>query len=180
MADEESSGYRAGETALIVTVPEAEPVVSAWRTRYDAAAAAGVPAHITVLYPFLDQRAVTAGVVKQLRALFAGHRAFTVELARARRFPGVLYLAPAPETELRALTDAVARRWPEAPPYRGQFEDVVPHLTVAHDQEAGLLDLVEADIAGQLPVSARVASVALVAFTGQAWREEHRFGLAGD
>ncbi len=176
---ESSSGYRAGETALIVTVPEAEPVVSAWRNRYDAAAAAGVPAHMTVLYPFLDHRAVTASVVEQLQALFAGHRAFTVELAQARRFPGVLYLAPVPATELRALTGAVASRWPEVPPYGGQFEDVVPHLTVAHDQEMPLLDLIEADVAGQLPISARIASVALMAFAGQGWREEHRFALAG-
>lgn len=96
------TSYQAGQTALVVKVPEAEPVVSTWRSRYDAAAAAGVPAHITVLYPFLNHRAVTAGVLAQLQALFAGHRAFEVQLAQARRFPGVLYLAPVPDTGLRA------------------------------------------------------------------------------
>ena len=39
-------------TALVVLVPEAEPVVAAHRLRHDPAAADGVPAHVTVLYPF--------------------------------------------------------------------------------------------------------------------------------
>jgi 2'-5' RNA ligase len=132
MSETNSSSFRARETALIAKAPEAEPPVGAWRNRFDSAAAAGVPAHITVLYPFLDHQLVDADVVGQLHALFAGHRGFGVQLMQCRRFPGVLYVAPVPETELRALTSAVTSRWPEAPPYGGQFEDVVPHLTVAH------------------------------------------------
>ena len=43
----------AGQTALVVAVPSAEPVVARLRASYDVAAAYGVPAHVTVLYPFL-------------------------------------------------------------------------------------------------------------------------------
>ena len=42
-----------GESALLVAVPAAEPAVAAHRSRLDTSAAVGVPAHITVLYPFL-------------------------------------------------------------------------------------------------------------------------------
>src|SRR4051812_2432915 len=41
-----------GESALVVLVPEAEAVVKPFRDRYDPSAAAGMPAHITALFPF--------------------------------------------------------------------------------------------------------------------------------
>jgi hypothetical protein len=41
-----------GESALLVTVPAAEPAVARHRSRLDTSATVGVPAHITVLYPF--------------------------------------------------------------------------------------------------------------------------------
>jgi hypothetical protein len=40
------------ESALVVLVPEAEAATKPFRDQYDPAAAAGVPAHITLLYPF--------------------------------------------------------------------------------------------------------------------------------
>jgi hypothetical protein len=40
------------ESALVVLVPEAEVLVKPFRDRFDPLAAAGVPAHITLLYPF--------------------------------------------------------------------------------------------------------------------------------
>jgi len=39
------------ESALMVLVPEAERLVKPFRDRYDPSAAAGIPAHITLLYP---------------------------------------------------------------------------------------------------------------------------------
>ena len=41
------------ESAVIVAVPAAEPAVRAHRQQFDRAAAWGVPAHVTVLYPFV-------------------------------------------------------------------------------------------------------------------------------
>ena len=40
------------ESALVVLVPEAEAIAKPFRDQYDPSAAAGVPAHITLLYPF--------------------------------------------------------------------------------------------------------------------------------
>ncbi len=39
--------------AVLVTVPEAESLVAPLRERFDASTALGVPAHITVLFPFM-------------------------------------------------------------------------------------------------------------------------------
>jgi hypothetical protein len=41
------------QSALIVTVPAAEEAVGPHRAHFDKAAAWGVPAHVTILYPFM-------------------------------------------------------------------------------------------------------------------------------
>ncbi|MBE1559367.1 2'-5' RNA ligase family protein [Nonomuraea africana] len=169
--------FEMGQTALVVNVPAAEPVVGRWRERYDSSAAYGVSAHVTVLYPFLRLERIDAGVRAELGRLFAARRAFDVTFRAAGRFPGVLYLAPEPEGPLRELTEAVAARWPEAPPYGGRHPDVVPHLTVADGAEPGVLAAMEADLAARLPFTAQAGGVTLVAFDGTSWRAEEFFPL---
>lgn len=178
MAADGAGAFRTGDTVLIVKVPEAEPVVGPWRSRFDPAATAGVPAHITVLAPFLNRHLVDATVVGELDALIGAHQVFEVDLVQCRRFPAVLYLAPEPAAGLRALTGAVAARWPEAPPYGGQFADVVPHLTIAHSQDQDVLDMIESDVGGRLPITARIGSVQLMAYKAERWSDVRSFELA--
>ena len=45
------------ESAVLVPIPAAERVVSTHRSRLDGAAALGVPAHVTVLFPFVPPTA---------------------------------------------------------------------------------------------------------------------------
>jgi 2'-5' RNA ligase len=160
-------------------VPGAGPLVSRWRDRLDPYSVAGVPAHVTVLAPFLDSSRVGAAELRALRGLFAACPAFDATFARCARFPGVLYLAPEPAGPFRALTEAVAARWPENPPYGGRFATVTPHLTVAYSEEPGLLDRVEADLAGGLPVRARIASAQLLVNDEGRWSELASFRLGG-
>ncbi|NUS10482.1 MAG: 2'-5' RNA ligase family protein [Streptomyces sp.] len=179
VSHDEPERQRAGRTALLATVAEAEPLVAHWRRRFDASAAAGVPAHVTVLFPFLDVERVTDGVIGDLTALVAGHGPCSVRFEECGRFPDVLYLAPAPARPLRALTEAVAARWPEAPPYGGQFAEVVPHLTVAHGQPPHVLDEVEAALARGLPATATISSVSLFVSDGHVWRRHAEFPMLG-
>ncbi|GAA4578199.1 2'-5' RNA ligase family protein [Planotetraspora phitsanulokensis] len=169
--------FAPGQTALVIHVPEAEPVVGSWRSRFDSSAAHGVPAHVTVLYPFLDADRVDAGVVAALGELFAAHAAFDARFSACGRFPGVIYLTPDPDAPFRELTEAVAARWPEAPPYGGQFEEVLPHLTVADGVPADIQDMIEAELSGRLPVTTRVRVVALETFDGALWKETAFFPL---
>lgn len=177
MATAGTNSYQTDQTALIAKVPEAEPLVRIWRDQFDTAAAAGVPAHVTVLAPFFSRSAIGPDITAELQQIFARYPAFVAQFGECGRFPDVLYLAPQPETQFRALTSAVAARWPEAPPYGGQFDDVVPHLTVAHGQEVGVLDKIEAELSARLPVSAAISAVHLVTFTGEQWCEEYQFEL---
>ncbi|WP_328318963.1 2'-5' RNA ligase family protein [Streptomyces sp. NBC_00388] len=169
--------YQAGDTALVITVPEAEPVVAGWRARFDPMAADGIPAHLTVLYPFLPQDRIDDGVLDALARLFSGHPAFDVTFRECGRFPGLLHLAPEPDGPVRALTRAVYARWPEAPPYGGRFGDPAPHVTLTQRQDPAVLDMVEADVRKRLPFGAAVRSVGLVAYDGTAWSSRAGFPL---
>lgn len=64
------------ESAVLVPVPEAERVVSPHRASLDGAAALGVPAHVTVLYPFVPPSAITPSVVDALAVAVASVSAF--------------------------------------------------------------------------------------------------------
>lgn len=179
MPIDESGRYQAGETVLLIKVPEAEPLVGGWRQQFDSSAGARIPAHVTVLYPFLDHGRIDADVLDALGVLVGAHCAFDVRFESCGRFPDVLFLVPAPDGPLRALTQAVCEQWPEVPPYGGRFAEVIPHLTVAHGQERSVFDVVEADLIGRLPVTAHVSSVQLLVCDGDSWHERAVFPLLG-
>jgi hypothetical protein len=89
---------------------------------------------------------------------------------RTARFPGVLYLDPEPADGLRQLTLAIAGRWPKAPPYGGAFDEVIPHLTVAHSVADGLIDEIDAAVLQGLPISTRLVGACLYVFDGAPWQ----------
>ncbi len=89
----------------------------------------------------------------------------------------MLYLAPEPDAELRRLTEVIADQWPEAPPYGGQFTEIVPHLTVADGQDDAVLDEIEADLLSKLPFTSSVSSVDPLVHDGVKWQEGASFAL---
>jgi 2'-5' RNA ligase len=170
------------ESALVLFVPEAEVLVKPFRDRYDPSAAAGVPAHITLLYPFKHPDEVDQTVLDDLSKYFRGRAPFRFSLAPIRRFPNaVLYLAPEPDEPFRQLTSAIWDRYPEAPPYSGKWTDIVPHLSVAWVKDERLLDRI-ADKFGQasqgkLPIHATATEVTLMEKRSGHWLIRTRFGL---
>ncbi|MBU2665541.1 2'-5' RNA ligase family protein [Actinoplanes bogorensis] len=168
-------------SALIVTVPEAEPFVAAHRDRYDQAAAWGVPAHITVCYPFLPPDRIDGHVRTGLRQAAAGVPAFFCSLTAVSWFgERVVWLAPEPAGPFRALTAAVTARFPAARPYDGLYDEVVPHLTIGHDHDPADLKAAADDVAGHLPVPARITAMRLTVGTpvpGSSWSALEEFPL---
>lgn len=169
------------ESALVALIPEAEGVVGCFRKRHDPCAAAGLPAHVTILSPFNPPAELTSDTIAALRALFSTLPSFHTSFAETRRFANVLYLAPAPGEPFRALTAAVVRRFPDAPPYGGAFAKVVPHLTVAQVCDPQQLEAIAADFhraaARELPIRARVHTVALMENSTGRWRMCAQFAL---
>jgi 2'-5' RNA ligase len=168
------------ESALIVPVPEAQPVVGDLRAALDRSAGWGVPPHVTVLYPFLPPDRIDQRVLDTLAAAVRTVPAFDVTFARTSRFgDSVLWLAPEPDQPFRALTGAVWARFPEHPPYRGEFADVVPHLTVGHDAPVDVLRGAADAIAPRLPIRAHVTAVHLLCGLSEraSWRPVADFAL---
>jgi 2'-5' RNA ligase len=163
-------------SALIVAVPEAEPLVHEWRLRYDNAAL-GIPAHITLIFPFVPAEEIGEELIAELRELFAAQPAFEFTLARVGRFADVAWLAPDPSDPFRRLTELIFSRYPDYPPYEGLHEEVLPHLTVATG-DAALQDEVDAALTPHLPMAAHAGDVALLLEDESGhWVESERFPL---
>jgi 2'-5' RNA ligase len=168
------------ETALICRVPEAERYIARYRERYDPSARRNVPAHVTILYPFLPPADVDAEVLAKLEKIAGAIRCFEFRLAETRRFPVALYIAPMPDTSFAALTDAVWRAFPDYPPFEGKFPTVVPHVTVAHADEPTLCEIeieLRIALASAGSVRARCSEMVLIENSTGRWEQMHCFAL---
>lgn len=171
----------ADESALVAVVPEAEFLVKPFRDRYDTSAALGVPAHITLLYPFKPPDQIDAAVLAQLSGSFARFAPIAFELQSIQRFPDVLYLAPEPAESFRKLTRAISAWYPETPPYGGKWPDIVPHLSVASVAGQRELDRIADEFAqaarDALPIKATVREVSLLERRKGRWQVRTAFEL---
>jgi 2'-5' RNA ligase len=168
-------------SALIVEVPEAEPLVGTWRAIHDPSAAVDVPAHVTVLFPFVEPDALDGRVEATVRDLAAHHPAFDVAFVRVGGSDGVVWLTAEPEAPFRSLTESAWARFPEHPPYGGQFDDVIPHLTIGQGEPGAmdtLREVVERELAGSLPLHVRVDALSLFVSAEGHWSRTARFPLA--
>ena len=169
------------ESAIIVPVPEAESLVGRLREKFDPSARLGVPAHLTLLYPFIEPGRIGDSVIAALRSFASEHPAFAYCLRSTGRFRDTLYLAPDPMQPFVDLVERLVERFPGHPPYRGQFGSIVPHLTVAHGNDLPLR-LLEAELRSQpgfkTGIPARCQALVLIENTSERWRERERFALA--
>jgi len=168
------------ETALICRVPESERFIARYRERFDPSARRNVPAHVTILYPFMPPADVDAGVLAQLAAIASSIPRFQYRLTELRRFPVALYLAPQPDTGFAALTGAVYRDFPDFPPFEGKFPVVVPHVTVAHGDEPQLCEIeveLRIALASAGGVVARCEELVLIENSSGRWEEMRSFAL---
>jgi 2'-5' RNA ligase len=148
------------EGALIVPVDVPVPV-RRLRDRMDPAAAEGVPAHITLLYPFMPPTAVDEVIRRELERIIAAEPVFPFTLGRVERWPDVVYLAPEPDAPFRRLIAALIEAFPDYPPYGGVYDQMVPHLTIAQDPRPDWLAAAERALPAMLPIPA-VAREALL------------------
>jgi len=156
------------ESAILVPVLEAEPVVGPLRARLDRSAARGVPAHVTVLYPFAAPHQISAAVIATAAAAVASVPSFDCQFASTDWFgEDVVWLAPEPAGPFRTLTAAVHAAFPQCPPFGGAFTTVIPHLTVGDRPEAGpgVLRSAEAEVLPALPVWTHVSHAWLMTGT---------------
>ena len=169
------------ETGLVVFVPQAETLVQQYRRRHDTVAALGMPAHVTVFYPFKESGAITDDDIRALEELAGGIEAFTFELTEVGRFPGVLFLKPEPEEPFGVLARAIAESFPGLSMYEGEHRTFVPHLTVAHADDTRELDAIAGRFTREaehhLPIQAYAGHVCLMESGAERWTNRRSFKL---
>jgi 2'-5' RNA ligase len=161
----------APQSALLVPVPEAEALVGAWRAAHDPTARAGVPAHITLVVPWIPPEQIKQEHFEELEELLAHQAPFDYSLVAVRWFgQRVLWLAPSPAAPFKRLTSLLAEHF-ETPPWQGEFPEVIPHLTVGLAGHAGGGSLSEAaeDLASKLPLACRATQVDVMCGDGADW-----------
>ena len=175
-----------GQSAVIIEVPEAEALVGDWRRRCDPSARRGIPAHVTVLFPFAGPVELADGVLERLRGVIASHPVAEFSLVALDEFPDAIWLRPEPADRLRALTQAVWDAFPDHPPYGGTWTESNPHLTLAQvgdaRRQAEVRRELDAALPPHLPIHVRAAAVSVFVHDGEAedWRllERLPFGVA--
>ncbi len=169
------------ESALVILVPEAEALVGRLRQRYDPSAAVGMPAHITLNYPFLPGLPVDAATIGQLKVLFSGFSPLRYALVEVRKFFDTVYLAPEPSEPFMDLIQAIIAQYPQSPPYGGMFPEVVPHLSLAQSENTAELEFVLREFApgsdGRLPIEAAANDVWLMDNRNGRWKKRLAFRL---
>jgi 2'-5' RNA ligase superfamily len=172
--------YHEGQTVILAPVEEADPIVGRWRREFDRTAAEGIPAHVSILFPFVPRSELSDATFAATARIADKHPRFDFSLAEVKRFPdGNIYLAPDPAAPFRHLTEAIWNRWPEHPPYGGEFPEIIPHLTVAIEPPDNRVAEIERSLNAALPVQARMTELELWSFEPGRWIKLGSFGLGG-
>ena len=134
-------------------------------------AAAGVPAHLTMLYPFVEPDRLGGAVRERIAAAAANHRPFDYRLAARAVWPDTVYIRVDPEARFVRLQADLARAFPGFPIYGTDATfQFVPHVTIAEGD--GIARATEAHPAwADLPRTGRASSLEVIARDGDGrWR----------
>jgi len=165
----------APETALVLVV-SLPPALDALRRRSIEDASAGVPAHVTLLYPFAEEAQLDAGVLGLVAAIAARHPVLRLTLGEGRRFPDTLYASVEPDAPLRALHDELAAAFPTLPLYGGAFP-FLPHVSIVEGPAVSDPEALEDPAWAALPVEQPVDGIDLITGQHGRWATRRRFPL---
>jgi 2'-5' RNA ligase len=149
------------------------------RRRSVGDASSGLPAHLTMLYPFVDPGRLRADVRRRLAAMAAMTPSFEYQLAGPASWPNATYVAVDPTAPFVALQGRLAEAFPAFPIYGTDpgFE-FVPHVTIAEGPPAGDPAILDDPAWRSLPRTGRVASIEVIArLPGAPWRTIWRLPL---
>jgi 2'-5' RNA ligase len=132
------------ETALLILPPREVQVFSyPLREAYDSQAAGSqLPAHITLLYPFVPPDEIDE-TIPRLEQILEDCSPFELTLDRYGRFEGTVFLEPSNPEPVLELYEHLASEFPQFPIYGGEHgPDLHPHLTLARsDDPVDLADI---------------------------------------
>jgi hypothetical protein len=151
----------AGRSALVVpiTLPAA---LAAVRDASDPMAARGVPAHVTILFPFLAASSLGASDHDILADIARLHAAFVARFDQVEQREQLVWLLPADQSPFLDLTAAIVERWPDQPPYGGVHAALIAHLTLVETADPGVRDAAAAVAREVGPFEVAVSELLLI------------------
>jgi 2'-5' RNA ligase len=165
------------ESVLLFAFPEID-LGSNLRDRYDRSARAGMPPHVTLIYPFIRPEAIDQALLEELGTFFGSTSRFKVRLEGIGGFPAVVYLVPEPRERFAELVTGLVTLYPQVPPYGGLFESIIPHLTLAESADPEVQDRVMSSVLRVLPIETEAVEAWLMLRRGRRWKTTARFALA--
>ncbi len=167
------------QSVIIIPVPIADPIVGDLRKKYDKVSLHGMRSHVTLLFPFKDSALITPEVLGKIAKIFLKVKKFSFALTNIKTFPNVIFLEPNPRTRFIEITKAIARVFPENPPWEGKFPSINPHLTIGAEIEAQIMNSLKKEITraiqDKLPVKTIAREAWLMIEQNGEWKIKKKF-----
>jgi 2'-5' RNA ligase len=118
-------------TVMIVAPHDVQAIAVPILRQYAPETLIRVPAHITLLYPFVPVEHLDNACV-MLQEVCAEIPPFEITLSGYDSFPGIAFMKLADPEPIRAVFRRIFEAFPDYPPYGGRFgNELNPHMTVA-------------------------------------------------
>ena len=129
-----------------------------------ANAADGVPAHLTMLYPFVEPAGLDGRVRRRIESVARLHAPFEYRMVELRRWPDTVYVAVDQEAPFVRLQADLAAAFPDYPIYgSSSVFDYVPHISVVEGYGLAVAIEREPPSAVGLPAGTRATGLEVIA-----------------
>lgn len=162
-----------GETAIIIPMSRCEQMLADVAGDLNLERVQGMPAHVTLLYPFVEATRLGPDVAAEARRALSDVRPFRCEFSTFGRFtdpPAALYLEPVPERPFRTMTALLEQAFGTRA-YGGAFDEVIPHLTLVESSDTSAWIRVESLIGPALPIVEIVSGFSIYRQRAGTWVE---------
>jgi 2'-5' RNA ligase len=164
------------QSGLIVAIELPAPL-AAVRTRFGAMTSPGLPAHVTILFPFIPVDNLDPSVGAAVAELAAEREPFRARFEQVLHQDSMVWLVPGQQEPFLELTTAVVARWPAYLPYGGAYDSLIAHLTLVESSNDAIARATSAAL-GQGPFEVLVEELQLIGeVESGGWRELGRFRL---
>ena len=136
-----------------------------------AEARRGLPAHLTMLYPFVEPAALRPDVRAAIATVVSRHASIPYAMIGPRHWPNVTYAGVEPADPFIRLQADLAAAFPAFPIYREppgfRFE---PHITIAEGPGADRSRVVADRAWASLPAAGQATRLEVIADDGTGWK----------
>ncbi len=129
-----------------------------------------MPAHVTLLYPFVGWGELDPSIGRKIASIAARHAAFDYTMIGPERWPDTVYVAVEPVEPFIRLQADLAATFPEYPIYFGASDvEFIPHITVAEGRSVDDAITMHEAAWSALPIGGRAEWLDVIATNGAKW-----------